>query len=440
MNNRTSVVIITLTSISLLGIIIMQFFWVKNSLRFKEEQFDNKAQMALKSISNTLFLMYQYVPDSKNSNQDSIIDKSSITLQGLDSLFREEFHCMRINCDYTYGIFSKSENNMIIGRPGEYIRELSTSSYKVNLPVSLSEKQCVLHAYFPQKSSIILNQMMLWLVLTILFILIVIACFLLIVHTLIRQKKLSEMKMDFVNNMTHEFKTPISTVSLSSEMLMKPTVYDSKSRVLRYARVIYDENNRLQNQVERVLQISLLDKGSFKLKVRTINAHKIIEKCTDSFYVVLKERKGIIKLMLDAERCEIQADRMHFYNIITNILDNANKYSPASPEIEICTWNTKQGLLIRIEDNGIGISRENQKQVFKKLYRVPTGNIHNVKGFGLGLFYVKRIIEAHGGTIKLKSELGRGSTFELLFPFKSKTQITFDDEEKDQDEHIAGGR
>lgn len=239
------------------------------------------------------------------------------------------------------------------------------------------------------------------------------------------------MKSDFVNNMTHEFKTPISTISLASEMLMKPTVLESKNRILKYATVIYDENSRLKNQVEQVLHIALLDKSAFRLKIKEINAHKLIDQCIRNFKLIVRERKGKISCKLEAANPVIYADKIHFANILTNLLDNANKYSSEAPDILVATKNSNNGLIITVEDKGIGISQENQKQVFKKLYRVPTGNIHNVKGFGLGLFYVKKIVETHGGYIKVKSELLKGSTFEIFFPFNKNKEMIMTDEDQD---------
>jgi two-component system phosphate regulon sensor histidine kinase PhoR len=235
------------------------------------------------------------------------------------------------------------------------------------------------------------------------------------------------MKTDFFNNMTHELKTPISTISLASEMLMSKNVYEDPGKTKRYAAVIHDENARLQHQVEHVLNMTLLDKRNFKLKIREVDIHKIIIKAVSNYNLIVKKRNGVIFTVLYAKNFIINGDREHLRNVITNLLDNANKYSPESPEITVTTRNVDNGILISIEDKGIGISQENQKLIFKRLYRIPTGDIHDVKGFGLGLYYVKSIAEAHEGKVKVESELGKGSRFDIYLPFDIKP--TFDDEQ-----------
>ncbi|MFC2100770.1 sensor histidine kinase [Bacteroidota bacterium] len=404
MKNRTPVIIIFITAISLIGIVVTQYFWVKNAYEQKEELFTNRVQIAIKTISNSLIKIYG---DStiilKHSSAEHAISKAILDPVILDSLFRDEFGCMHIRKDFVYGIYQNSSHKFLLGNYGEYQSQLLSSKNKVILTFLKGSEPCTLGVYFPQLKSIIFNQIILWTILSAFLLVVLIISFLFIIRFLLRQKKLSEMKTDFVNNMTHEFKTPIATISLASEMLMKPTVHDSSHKILKYASVIYDENNRLKNQVEQVLHIALLDKRAFRLKIREFNAHKVIDDCIQNYRLIIKERKGKIRCELDAEQPLINADKIHFANILTNLLDNANKYSPEVPQIVVSTRNSKNGLIINVNDKGIGISPENQKHVFKKLYRVPTGNIHNVKGFGLGLFYVKKIVEEHGGYVKIKS-------------------------------------
>jgi two-component system phosphate regulon sensor histidine kinase PhoR len=237
-----------------------------------------------------------------------------------------------------------------------------------------------------------------------------------VIRLMFRQKRLSEIKSDFINNMTHEFKTPIATISLSSEMLLKPDINKFPYKTKRYASVIFDENTRLQKQVDQVLQLSVLEKGHFKLKRKEIDIHRIIRKMVEHFSVKVKKKGGQINIRLDADPHHINVDKTHISNIISNLIDNSIKYSSGAPEVNIHTRTDGRDMLIIISDNGIGISTENQKHIFKKLYRVPTGNIHDVKGFGLGLFYVKTMVEAHGGTIKVKSELHKGTSFTITLP------------------------
>jgi two-component system, OmpR family, phosphate regulon sensor histidine kinase PhoR len=231
---------------------------------------------------------------------------------------------------------------------------------------------------------------------------------------IIRQNRLSEIKNDFINNMTHELKTPISTISLSSEMLMRLEVADFE-KVNKYAGIIFKENKRLEQQVERVLNVAKLDKDQVILDKELIDLHEILSEVKENFELHQLHKGGSIKLELGATNAKIKADPVHITNVIYNLLDNAVKYCDGNPIIIIATSNNRGGLKIDITDNGIGIKKENQRLIFQKFYRVPTGNIHNVKGFGLGLYYVKLIMNAHLGKIEIKSAHAKGTTFSLFF-------------------------
>jgi two-component system phosphate regulon sensor histidine kinase PhoR len=249
-----------------------------------------------------------------------------------------------------------------------------------------------------------------------LFLLILIFSFFFTIHSVLKQKKLSEMKTDFVNNMTHEFKTPIATISVSSEMLGKDAIIKFPEKIKKYAKIIFDENTRLKNQVERVLQMAIIDKGDYKLRLKDVNVNDVIIDCINNFTIHIQERQGNINSELNAQQSIIKADQQHLTNVINNLLDNANKYSPENPEITVKSNNLNGKIYIEVEDKGIGISKENQGDVFKKFHRLQTGNIHDAKGFGIGLFYVKTMIENMGGKIDLKSELDKGSSFIISFP------------------------
>lgn len=241
-----------------------------------------------------------------------------------------------------------------------------------------------------------------------------------VIYTLFRQKKLSEVKNDFINNLTHEFKTPIATSSLAAELLLRPEIENDPKKIRKYATVILDENHRLQAQVEQVLQIAALETGSLSYRSLKVDVHQIINNVLGSFDIKIKENSIDVKVMLEAKDYFIIGDREHLQNIISNLVDNAIKYSPVNPQIKIRTWNVFGGIMIRFEDNGIGIRKEYQKHVFKKLYRVPTGNIHEARGFGLGLYYVKTVVDHHNGRIGLNSQPGTGSSFNVFLPFKSQ--------------------
>ena len=222
--------------------------------------------------------------------------------------------------------------------------------------------------------------------------------------------------MDFINNMTHEFKTPISTVSVAAETMMHPNVIHDEEKLRRYGTVIQDENLRMKHQVDKILQMAVLEEGTYKLKCGPVDVHEIISKAAENTALQVEARAGTISCALEADSTTISADVVHFTNIINNLLDNAVKYSHERPEIKVSTRNSDGSIRITIADNGIGISEEDQRRVFEKYFRVHTGNVHNVKGFGLGLSYVKLMTEAQGGSITLNSTPGRGTSIELSFP------------------------
>jgi two-component system phosphate regulon sensor histidine kinase PhoR len=233
------------------------------------------------------------------------------------------------------------------------------------------------------------------------------------IYVILQQKRLSEIRTDFVNNMTHELKTPISTIGLSAEAIISPSVSGSPERVKQYVNIIRNENSRLRSQVDRVLQIASLSPRKAALSQETIDLHEVLRTASATFEVQAAEQDGTLSTSLDALQSLVKGDRVHLTNVVYNLLDNAIKYSPENPKIHIRTFNRDNRFFLEISDNGIGINKANQKLIFEKFYRVPTGNLHAVRGYGLGLFYVKAIIKSHGGKITLTSEPGKGSTFQI---------------------------
>lgn len=225
------------------------------------------------------------------------------------------------------------------------------------------------------------------------------------------------MKSDFINNMTHEFKTPIATITVATDSIVNEKVIKNPDQVKYFAGMIGKENKRMNQQVENILRIARLDKKEFELKLQPVNVHEFLDKAASSFDLQVEQREGYIKRDFDASNPVVTTDTNHFTNMISNLLDNANKYSPEKPEIVISTQNTPKGIIIAVEDNGIGMKKSIQHKIFDQFYRESSGNIHNVKGFGLGLSYVKKIIDANKGEISVKSEIGKGSRFELFLPF-----------------------
>ena len=367
----------------------------------------NKTEMAKEVFNDYLF------------KKRSIYER--VNYQVLDSLLKYEVKMKGIEIPFEYGI-SSLENPSYLHYASSMKYKVSglksdKDTYSVNLfPNDYSNSESYLRVYFPNQDRYIIRNIWMMYATSLLLILVVLGCFYVAVSTIVKQKQLADIKNDFINNMTHEFKTPISTISLATQMLGDELVTASPSMFKRYLGIIRDENKRLGSQVEKVLQTAQMERGEVRLNLRTVNVHQIIERVLENISPQIELRDGIIDIDLQAENSEIQADEVHLTNIIFNLLDNANKYSPGKPIIKITTENTEKGLSIKVSDQGIGMTKESIKQIFEKFYRVPTGNVHDVKGFGLGLSYVKKMVEEHQGRINVVSKLGEGSEFEVVLP------------------------
>jgi two-component system phosphate regulon sensor histidine kinase PhoR len=348
--------------------------------------------------------------------------QTKIDTASLDSLLRFELRNKGIFTDYKFGILRPHTYNLPVHPDdAEVVAKLVSSRYKASLsPHNIYVEPQYLSVFFPNEKHYILRKMWGMLLLSAVMMGVLIYSFYYTVSTIVQQKKLSDIKNDFINNMTHEFKTPIATISLACEVLNDTSVEKSKEKVNNYVRVINEENKRLGTLVENVLQTAILDKGELKLKKTDVDLHQVIAQAIGNIRLQVERQQGTITTDLRASMPVIPVDKIHFTNVIYNLIDNALKYSGEKPEIKISTTNVTEGIVIAVKDNGIGISAENQKKIFDKLFRVPTGNIHNVKGFGLGLSYVKAIVEKHGGTIGVESSLGEGSEFRIFLPAVSK--------------------
>jgi two-component system phosphate regulon sensor histidine kinase PhoR len=275
-----------------------------------------------------------------------------------------------------------------------------------------------IYVYFPEKSSHVFRQVWLPISSSLVFILVIVLCFYYAIHVILRQKALSDTKNDFINNMTHEFKTPLATVSLAVEALQDPELSNQETFRGRYLGIIKEENKRLVGQVEKVLQAAALDKNEFNLKLEPLHLPDLIQTCIDQIGLQVESRGGKIELLVELQDPYLEGDHFHLSHIFNNLLDNATKYSPSNPMIRVTVKEQGTAVCILLRDQGIGMSREAVKKIFDKFYRVPTGNVHDVKGFGLGLSYVKTMVEAHKGAISVQSELGKGSTFTINLPKK----------------------
>ncbi len=332
-----------------------------------------------------------------------------------EAIVRKAFEEKGIDMDFEYAV--TRWNSMPAFKSGGYIPDARAEYYRVRLfPDDFFSKSDYLTIYFPSKKNFIFKSLGYMALSSILLTLIIVVSFAVTVFIIIRQKRLSEMRSDFVNNMTHELKTPISTISLASQMLGDKSIPPESKNIDNLSSVIIDESRRLGYQVEKVLQTAIFDQGKLKLKLKEADINEIILNVINNFSIQIRQKKGLIIPSLHAENSLINIDVVHITNVLTNLIDNAIKYCSRDPEIYLETQNSGEYLMIAVRDNGIGISRHDQKRIFDKFYRISTGNIHSVKGFGLGLSYVKKIVEEHKGFIKIESETYEGTTFRIYLP------------------------
>ncbi len=338
----------------------------------------------------------------------------------LDTLLRKELTENGITLPYEFAVQGNVNNGMIFSTASLKSNEWQQRSYKASLfPNETLQGNNLLYVFFPDQQKYILSNMGVMFGGSGILIVVIMACFYMAVSTILHQKKLSDIKNDFINNMTHEFKTPISTIALAAEMAQensRSSGNEVSPRMTRYLGIIREENKRLGTHVEKVLQMALLDKGHVKLKRSEANIHNLIEKVLNSQSVQIEQKEGELDLEFEAVHEMISCDEVHIANVLNNLVDNAIKYSPDKLHLTVRTENENNGVSISITDHGLGMSKEQLLRIFDTFYRVPTGNVHDVKGFGLGLSYVKKMVEAHEGTVQVQSRLGHGSTFKIWLP------------------------
>ena len=337
----------------------------------------------------------------------------------LDSVVKTTLAENQINLPVEYGIHAIEQDTIKFAASSMSITSLKESKFRSRLfPGDPFYSQNDIVLYFPQQTMYLLKQNGILLIASMILLSIIVFFFIFTMRTIFKQKRFAILLTDFINNMTHEFKTPISTISLASEAISNPAVLTNKKKLKQYNSIIKDENTRMRNQVEKILQMAVLEEGEFELNKDFVDVHQIIRDTVANIHLQIEKRKGSISCDLTANPSIIQVDPIHFTNVINNLIDNANKYTKLQPAISITTGNNHDGIKINVSDNGIGLAQEDKKHIFDKYYRVSTGNVHDVKGFGLGLSYVKLIVEAHGGTVSLESEENKGSTFLLFMPYQ----------------------
>lgn len=337
-----------------------------------------------------------------------------VSKENIQKLLKKELEEYGVNTKFEFGIFSSGLATKVKS-DGFVYDENNTYSIPIFSDNEKNSKYQLLVS-FPQKKKFLLTDLVGITLLSIIFTLIIIIAYSSALNQLIRQRHISEIKSDFINNMTHEFKTPIATINLALDAIRNPKIIDDKEKVFKYLQMIKDENKRMHAQVENVLRISKLEKKELDIAKEATNIHEVIEDAIEHVHLILEDRQGSITKHFDAARSNVLVNEVHFINVIVNILENAIKYSPNVPKIDIFTENVKDLFIIKVKDNGIGMSKIAQKRVFEKFYREHTGDLHDVKGHGLGLAYVKKIVDEHNGQIYVESEKGKGSTFIIKIP------------------------
>jgi len=474
MLKRNLYVIVTLMTLALLGLIAFQWYWVSNYFEANKRELDWEIKRALSTTSERYlneslngFDYFSWDPDSTLSTTNSIRNNYSLyhknSHHGLDSalnstedgiqsmsedymskvsslinnlllqvnhpkiinfdrlleILDEELKGVGIENEYNLAI-SNINNKVIYYKEPETLQATIMFGYKSPVILSSISNPYFIHLFIFHKGKILLQKTWIVLFSSLLLIVIILACFAYALHIIFDQKKVSEIKNDFVNNMTHELKTPISTVSLALEALVNFDVRSDEERTLKYLDISRKEIRRLSTMVEKVLNTARYERGEIDLKKEHHSINSLIENVVETMSMQVLKKNGTLDFVLHASSDTIFADKIHINNLLYNLIDNSNKYFTDTPQITICTENYEKGVVVIVSDRGIGISKDELRRVFDKFYRVPTGNLHNVKGYGLGLSYVKDIVEMHGGKLEVHSEVNMGTTFTVYLPYEYK--------------------
>ena len=474
MLKRNLYVIVTLMTFSLLGLIAFQWYWMSNYFDANKRELDWEINRALSRTSDRYlqeslqsFNGFSWLPDSISpalskignpsnvygSPQSQFIDTISgstnnmMQLLGIDymnkfsglvndllinlnqnkvinfdrllEILDEELQRIGVDNEYNLAI-SNIHNKVIYYKDPESLQSTIMFGYKSPVVLSSISNPYFSHLFIYHKGKLLLQKTWVVLLSSILLIVIILACFAYALHIIFNQKKMSEIKNDFVNNMTHELKTPISTVSLALEALVNFDVKNDDQRSLKYLDISRKEIRRLSTMVEKVLNVAIYERGEINLRKEHHQLNDLVEEVVETISMQVQKKNGILHCELNANPDVVFVDRVHFSNLLYNLIDNSNKYFIDKPEITIRTKNNHEGIVLEVTDKGIGISKEDLSRIFEKFYRVPTGNVHNVKGYGLGLSYVKDIVDMHGGKLEVESEKNMGTKFMIYLPYEYK--------------------
>lgn len=420
MNNNIIRRVIVLGAISILSLLTVQTYWVLRTWDIQEREFNRKVNQALLDAAIYLGKLNGFAPPPSDfvrqvsSNYWVVNIENPFQADDLEFSLAKEFQQQNLKEDYKYGIFDCSSDQMVSGKLIKY----TASVEQLAEPLQKHNDSDFIYYFgveFPGKTTNILTNMWIVIVFTGLM-LITVAFFIYTMFVILRQKQLSQLQRDFINNMTHEFKTPISTINISTDVFLQNETVQKDQRLNRYSGIIKEQVLRLNTQVEKVLQLAKIERDNIELHVEDVNVAELITSISPSMELKVNDKKGLLHLDLNAAHTTVRADRLHLTNILHNLVDNAVKYSREIPDIYVRLRNEGSTLVLDVQDNGIGIPKQHQKHVFDKFYRVPTGNVHNVKGFGLGLFYVKTMCKEHKWKLDLHSEPGKGTTITIRMP------------------------
>jgi two-component system phosphate regulon sensor histidine kinase PhoR len=396
--------------------------WIKNAIMLKHEEFQKEVENSLIQINKDFqekFIeklnIVALTPSAKENLLKDNFTTQKLTDEEIHQIIGKDLKANNIKLPYGYCIDDIFQAPLFIS-PG-FKQPDKNKAFKKDLYNQDYSQPEKLYLSINEDKNIIVGEMWWMIVASIVFTSIIIMAFAVTVRTLFTQKKISEIKSDFINNMTHELKTPLATISLAIDALTNEKVIHDTDKIKIYSSMIKEENKRMNKQVEKILQAARLEKEEIKLNLQKLDAHEVIHKVADNLALQVQEKNGKLELKLNAPNPILEVDEVHFSNIIFNLLDNAMKYSDKAPHIIVETMPANNGMLsIKVKDSGIGMDKETQLRIFERFYRAHTGNLHNVKGFGLGLSYVKAIVDAHNGKIKVESTPGKGSTFTISLP------------------------
>lgn len=413
--------VLLLGVLAIIGILVAQSYWLFKTWDLKDKEFDQSVTIALRNVAsyiakfNNTTLPKKDLIQRRSSNYYAVNINSTIDANILEDYLYQELNKLNINTNFEYAVFDCFSSELVYGA---YCK-MNASDKEHQISSSLPKFDDLVYYFvvkFPSRESYLLSNMFTNLIFAGVAIL-AMGVFVYSIFVIMRQKRVSDLQKDFINNMTHEFKTPISSINIAANVLSQNEYVANDPRLKKYTEVIQDQNKRLDNQVEKVLNVAKLENESFKLKGETIDLIPLIKGVVDAEQIRLES--GEIFFSSDTESLLLFGDRLHLTNVFHNIIDNAVKYCDKVPQIDISVRKQKDGGCITISDNGIGISNENIRMIFNKFFRVSTGNVHNVKGFGLGLFYVRQVLKSHGWDFIVESKLGKGTTFKLTFNNKA---------------------